>query len=55
MNMLVWCLQVTITPRNATELLALAHSLKIQAITQVVETYLISRCNHQNAIELLLL
>jgi len=48
-------LQITITPRNATELLGLAHQLKIEAVARVVETYLVSRCDHKNAIELLLL
>ena len=48
-------LQITITPRNATELLALAHHLQIEAVARVVESYLVSQCDHKNAIELLLL
>jgi hypothetical protein len=48
-------LQITITPKNATELLALAHKLEISLVTEVVECYLVSQISHENAIDSLLL
>lgn len=47
--------QITVTPVNANLLLSLADRLQIAPIAEVVERYLISQINHENAIEALLM
>ena len=47
--------QITVTTLNAHMLLSLADRLRIPPVLEVVERYLISQINHENAVEALLM
>lgn len=48
-------MQITVLPAKAQALIALADRLQINSVAEVVEQYLVSQLNYENAIDALLL
>lgn len=55
MRAMDFLMQITMVPAKAESLLALADRLEVRPVAEVVEKYLVSQINYENAIDALLL